>query len=63
MYWEIAETSDTQSSIDTSTSSNLETGFRAALLTIILADLSMSLDNVLAVAGAAKVNLLLLVIG
>ena len=28
--------------------------FRAAFLTILVADLSMSLDNVLAVAGAAR---------
>ena len=34
-----------------------------ALWTIILADVSMSLDNVLAVAGAAKGSTLVLVIG
>ena len=37
--------------------------FKAAVLTIIVADISMSLDNVLAVAGAAKGNLTILVIG
>ena len=37
--------------------------FWSALGTIIIADLSMSLDNVLAVAGAAKGNLTILVIG
>jgi YjbE family integral membrane protein len=37
--------------------------FRAAVTQIIVADLSMSLDNVLAVAGAAKNNLIILVIG
>src|SRR5437764_310803 len=37
--------------------------FRAAVTQIILADLSMSLDNVLAVAGAAKDHLEVLVIG
>jgi|SRR6266508_682344 len=37
--------------------------FRAAVLQIIVADLSMSLDNVLAVAGAAKGNLAILAIG
>ena len=37
--------------------------FWAALWTIILADLSMSLDNVLAVAGAAGKSMLVLVIG
>jgi YjbE family integral membrane protein len=38
-------------------------GFGAALVQIILADLTMSLDNVLAVAGAAKGSTLVLVIG
>src|SRR5947209_3241355 len=37
--------------------------FRAAVTQIILADLSMSLDNVLAVAGAAKDHWEVLVIG
>ncbi|NLI92379.1 MAG: TerC family protein [Peptococcaceae bacterium] len=37
--------------------------FKKALLTILWADLIMSLDNVLAVAGAAQGNMLLLVIG
>jgi YjbE family integral membrane protein len=37
--------------------------FRAAVTQIVLADLSMSLDNVLAVAGAAKGSGLVLVIG
>jgi YjbE family integral membrane protein len=38
-------------------------GFRRALIRIIVADLSMSLDNVLAVAGAAKGDLLVLAAG
>jgi YjbE family integral membrane protein len=38
-------------------------GFGAALLQIMLADLSMSLDNVLAVAGAAREHPALLVFG
>jgi YjbE family integral membrane protein len=38
-------------------------GFWNALAQIIVADVSMSLDNVLAVAGAAKGNLWILVIG
>ncbi|MCB1521341.1 MAG: YjbE family putative metal transport protein [Hyphomicrobiaceae bacterium] len=40
-----------------------DAGFWGALWTIILADLSMSLDNVLAVAGAAGESTLVLVIG
>ncbi len=35
----------------------------AAIRTILIADLAMSLDNVLAVAAAAKGNLPLLVLG
>jgi predicted tellurium resistance membrane protein TerC len=38
-------------------------GFWNALTQIIVADVSMSLDNVLAVAGAAKGNIWVLVIG
>jgi YjbE family integral membrane protein len=37
--------------------------FKAALIQIIIADVSMSLDNVLAVAGAAKGELWILAIG
>jgi predicted tellurium resistance membrane protein TerC len=40
-----------------------EAGFWAALWTIIIADLSMSLDNVLAVAGAAGESKLVLILG
>jgi YjbE family integral membrane protein len=38
-------------------------GFRAAVTQIMLADVSMSLDNVLAVAGAAKGSAAVLIIG
>lgn len=41
----------------------VEASFWGALWTIILADLSMSLDNVLAVAGAAGESKLVLIIG
>jgi YjbE family integral membrane protein len=37
--------------------------FSAAITQIVIADASMSLDNVLAVAGAAKGNMLVLVVG
>ena len=37
--------------------------FSAALIQIVVADVSMSLDNVLAVAGAAKGDMVVLVIG
>ncbi|MBW7954820.1 TerC family protein [Candidatus Gracilibacteria bacterium] len=38
-------------------------GFKQAIITIILADVSMSLDNVLAVAGASNGHMLTLIIG
>lgn len=38
-------------------------GFGAALFQVLAADLSMSLDNVLAIAGAARDNFVVLVIG
>jgi YjbE family integral membrane protein len=38
-------------------------GFRTAILHIIVADVSMSLDNVLAVAGAARGQTMVLIIG
>lgn len=38
-------------------------GFMAAIRTILIADLAMSLDNVIAVAAAAKGNVTLLVLG
>ncbi len=37
--------------------------FRKALITIIIADLTISFDNVIAVAGAAKSNYTLLIFG
>ncbi len=68
MYKQIVE-ADTHSihEVEKNLASNVphpnETSFWAALWTIILADLSMSLDNVLAVAGAAGESTLVLVIG
>ena len=40
-----------------------KSNFRKALTTIIVADITLSLDNVIAVAGAAKTNYTLLVFG
>ena len=40
-----------------------KTSFFKAILTVLIADLSMSLDNVLGVAGAAKDHYILLVFG
>ena len=68
MYRQIAE--DQAASIDhveaqlkNAPASGHEATFWSALWTIILADLSMSLDNVLAVAGAAGESKLVLIIG
>ncbi|HXQ49775.1 MAG TPA: YjbE family putative metal transport protein [Stellaceae bacterium] len=46
-----------------STASGQAKSFRTALLHILAADLSMSLDNVLAIAGAARDHVLVLVLG
>jgi YjbE family integral membrane protein len=68
MYKQIAE-ADTHSihevekNLASSTPPANAMSFWGALWTIILADLSMSLDNVLAVAGAAGESTLVLVIG
>ena len=40
-----------------------KSNFRKALMTVIVADITLSLDNVIAVAGAAKTNYILLVFG
>ncbi|NBV39970.1 MAG: TerC family protein, partial [Proteobacteria bacterium] len=40
-----------------------KSSFRKALITIIIADLTISFDNVIAIAGAAKSNYTLLIFG
>lgn len=52
-----------QTEEDTDEPSEIPAGFADAIRTIIIADAVMSLDNALAVAGAADGNILLLVIG
>ena len=52
-----------EDSIDENGGSTLDAGFGAAIRTILIADLVMSLDNVIAVAAAAKGSLLLLILG
>ena len=42
---------------------NEKSNFRKALMTVIVTDITLSLDNVIAVAGAAKTNYTLLVFG
>jgi YjbE family integral membrane protein len=57
-----AATEEPQSNGDTATKIK-EMSFWGAVTQITIADVSMSLDNVLAVAGAAKGNTIILVIG
>ncbi|PPD00070.1 MAG: hypothetical protein CTY31_09270 [Hyphomicrobium sp.] len=54
---------DVEKNLASNTTPANEASFWSAMWTIILADLSMSLDNVLAVAGAAGDSTLVLVIG
>lgn len=54
---------EVEAGLANTTTTGSEVPFWSALWTIILADLSMSLDNVLAVAGAAGESTLVLVIG
>lgn len=54
---------DVEASLAKADDGKADATFWSALWTIILADLSMSLDNVLAVAGAAGESTLVLVIG
>lgn len=54
---------EVEKNLASTTTPRNEASFWSAMWTIILADLSMSLDNVLAVAGAAGDSTLVLVIG
>ena len=68
MYKQIADEhqpsmDEIESKLASASTSGSDSTFWSALWTIILADLSMSLDNVLAVAGAAGDSTLVLVIG
>jgi len=66
MYRQILDSGHTIDDVEASladTSTRNDATFWSALWTIILADLSMSLDNVLAVAGAAGESALVLVLG
>ena len=68
MYREIASShgislDDIESGAASSNGNGQYVGYGTAIFQIILADVSMSLDNVLAVAGAAKGSPLVLVLG
>jgi len=65
MYRELRRGHEERAAVDGEAAAQPEQplGFRAAVWQIMLADLSMSLDNVLAVAGAAKDHVGVLVIG
>ena len=60
---EVPSIDDLEKDLSSKTIPKNAVSFWGALWTIVLADLSMSLDNVLAVAGAAKESTLVLVIG
>lgn len=62
MYREIREGGDDSETMDAA-AQGPKKGFRQAMIQIIIADLSMSVDNVLAVAGAAREHAEVLVIG
>jgi len=63
MYREIVRSRHKSVHLEAQTSGSGKHGFWNALTQIIVADVSMSLDNVLAVAGAAKGNFWILTIG
>jgi YjbE family integral membrane protein len=68
MYWEISHKGEKRVGAHgkhprTGKAAERPLSFRAAVTQIVLADVSMSLDNVLAVAGAAKGSTTILVIG
>lgn len=60
MFKDIQDNSELDGSTETS---NAVSSFRAALIAVALADLSMSIDNILAVAGAAGDHYIALVFG
>ena len=61
LYRDVIKNQDSNKKIIKSKKSSFT--FRKAVLTIVIADISMSLDNVLGVAGAAKQHYFLLVFG
>ena len=61
LYRDVIKNQDTNKKIIKSKKSSFT--FRKAVLAIVIADISMSLDNVLGVAGAAKQHYFLLVFG
>jgi YjbE family integral membrane protein len=68
MYWEVSHAGEKRigahgARMGAAEAAARPLSFRAAVTQIVLADVSMSLDNVLAVAGAAKGSLAVLVIG
>lgn len=63
MYREIVRPQQSVAQLKAQAAKDEKSGFWNALTQIIVADVSMSLDNVLAVAGAAKGNIWILVVG
>ncbi len=63
MYEELRAQGDSDAELDPAAHHGPQKTLRQAVTQIIVADVSMSLDNVLAVAGAAKQNITALVFG
>ncbi len=65
MYREIAgdDSSGAGEGLGTASAQDAEVGFWTAVMQIAIADISMSLDNVIAVAGVAGESVLVLIIG
>ena len=68
MYWEVSHKGENRigargEHVHSGQVAERPLNFRAAVTQIVLADVSMSLDNVLAVAGAAKGSTTVLVVG
>ena len=62
-YWDIKEFSSSDEDKDKLQKDVSGKGMKAALITIIIADVSMSLDNVIAITAIARDNKTLLILG
>lgn len=63
LYGDILKNPEQTVTIKKKIKENDKTSYRKAIISIIIADLTISFDNVIAVAGAAKTNYTLLIFG
>jgi YjbE family integral membrane protein len=63
LYVDILKNKDTKDIVKYKVKEAERGNFRSALITVVVADVTLSLDNVIAVAGAAKANYTLLIFG